>query len=315
MSSQWKCPYCASVFTKTPALEMLGAVKYATNLSDKDLSCPVCKTNLDLQALLAGNYDVSEQQKTSDSTVPGATSVPVKSPQTIAKASESLSDKKSPALATVLPQNFKLIAHLVSILIPSIILGLWISQNVPVIFILPLFGAFLDVSILYFLVGGWEWKKDKLSILRLVLFAIVSYVILGLILAGWWYLIRYILAKAYSIPKEVAMGRLLAIRQAAPKATTSPIAGIDMSNKRPDGYVEQCLTPQFKEEEGQRKWDSDPEIRKVLDPINRGDYKTGCKEAERIVAKFSDCDFIYVYWGTALMRMGEFDQARQVFKC
>ncbi len=98
-----------------------------------------------------------------------------------------------------------------------------------------------------------------------------------------------------------------------PKLAESQNAhSLSASNSSEDVYVEQCLTPKFKEEEGQRRWDSDPEINIVLDPLNNGDYKTAYKEAERIVTKFSDCDFIYDYWGTALMRMGDFDQARQV---
>jgi tetratricopeptide (TPR) repeat protein len=88
--------------------------------------------------------------------------------------------------------------------------------------------------------------------------------------------------------------------------------GTTASSSGDDVYVEECLTPKFKEEGGQRSSGSDPDIRKVLDPLNRGDPKTASEEAKKLVAKFSDCDFIYDYWGEALKRMGKFDQARQV---
>jgi uncharacterized protein YndB with AHSA1/START domain len=69
MSSQWKCPSCANVFTKDPALALLGTAKLGIGFSSKELNCPICKTKLDFQALLAGNYDVSEQEETFDSSI------------------------------------------------------------------------------------------------------------------------------------------------------------------------------------------------------------------------------------------------------
>lgn len=77
MSSQWKCPNCATVFTKDPALELLGTATQVIGFSSKELNCAVCKTKLDFQAFLAGNYDVSEQEETLDSTMSELIDVPV----------------------------------------------------------------------------------------------------------------------------------------------------------------------------------------------------------------------------------------------
>jgi hypothetical protein len=62
MSSRWKCPNCANVFTKNPAIVVLGEAKQVIGFSSKELNCPIYKTKLDFQALLAGKYDVKESK-------------------------------------------------------------------------------------------------------------------------------------------------------------------------------------------------------------------------------------------------------------
>jgi len=79
-------------------------------------------------------------------------------------------------------------------------------------------------------------------------------------------------------------------------------------------YVTDCLRQKYEEISETRSWNSDPAFRKVLDPLNSGDNVGACKAAELLVAQFLDFANLYDWWGSALLRMGSLDKARQVLK-
>jgi hypothetical protein len=110
------------------------------------------------------------------------------------------------------PKRFKIVTHLASVFIPSVLLTFFLlNRAFPP---LEYFGRFLLGTFflsaftfsLYFLVGGMEWKDEKLSDIRIVFFWLLSFLIGGLILYVLWYLIRVIMAKIYRIPVSPAMG-------------------------------------------------------------------------------------------------------------
>ena len=79
-----------------------------------------------------------------------------------------------------------------------------------------------------------------------------------------------------------------------------------------DPYVKECLEQKFREEPEVRKWDSDAVFQKVLGPLNSGDNSGACREAESLVPQFRDFANLYVWWASALIRMGSLDKARQL---
>lgn len=79
-----------------------------------------------------------------------------------------------------------------------------------------------------------------------------------------------------------------------------------------EGYVAGCLRPAFEELEEERTWDSDPSFRDVLDPLNRQDHETAAREAEKLVGRFPDLHLGYAWWASALLPLGELEQAREV---
>lgn len=79
-------------------------------------------------------------------------------------------------------------------------------------------------------------------------------------------------------------------------------------------YFERCMEPAFQEEEEPRGWRSDPDFRKVLDPLNRDDNRAAAQEAEKLLERFADLHLIYSWWGSALIRNGEHDRARAVLR-
>lgn len=79
-------------------------------------------------------------------------------------------------------------------------------------------------------------------------------------------------------------------------------------------YFERCMEPAFQEEEEPRTWQSEPDFRRILDPLNRGDNASAAQEAETLVARFPDLHAIYSWWGSALTRTGEHGKAREVMQ-
>jgi len=79
-------------------------------------------------------------------------------------------------------------------------------------------------------------------------------------------------------------------------------------------YIYDCLRQKYQELPETRSWNSDPVFRKVLDPLNAGDNAVACREAEALIAQFPDFADLYVWWGSALLRMGALDKSRQILK-
>ena len=79
-------------------------------------------------------------------------------------------------------------------------------------------------------------------------------------------------------------------------------------------YVNNCLQPKYTELPESRKWNSDPAFKKILDPLNAGDNAAAIREAEALVASFTDFGSLYNWWGTACLRSGSLGKARQVLK-
>lgn len=98
------------------------------------------------------------------------------------------------------------------------------------------------------------------------------------------------------------------------ESTPSPPAPAARPEAGEDAYYEKCLNAQFKEEDEPRTWRSDPAFRRVLDPLNAGDYKTVCAESDNLLGAYRDFHLIYGWWATALLRMGFHEKARDVLR-
>lgn len=117
------------------------------------------------------------------------------------------------------PQNTKNLVHSISILLlPALFLiGLAASYAASGEFnFATFFGMVLGilllagyVAFLYYLVGGFDWRAEKISTIRSLLFFILSGIIYGLILYGFWYLVRWIVAKSSKLPMAALKGMLL----------------------------------------------------------------------------------------------------------
>ena len=123
-----------------------------------------------------------------------------------------------------LPRRVKVITHLVSTLLPgflfALITGLLVGKgdtSIASIFasiLVILFGTLYYggiVALYYWLAGGFEWKPDKLPLIRVVLFWWLGALLLSFILYALWYLIRRVISKRENVPMTSMMGRLLAI--------------------------------------------------------------------------------------------------------
>ena len=127
-----------------------------------------------------------------------------------------------------LPASFKIITHLASVLIPGILFGLAVAPAMELPFFVPVLMYTFSFFLFYWLAGGLEWKNEKIHGLRIALFLFFGVVILSVILAGFWLLIRFILAKLYRVPMSAATGRLLNMREwfvktVGPKPPRQPI--------------------------------------------------------------------------------------------
>jgi len=76
-------------------------------------------------------------------------------------------------------------------------------------------------------------------------------------------------------------------------------------------YVTDCLRQKYEELDEPRSWDSNPVFRRVLDPLNSGYNDKAAREAESLVSQFSDFAYLYDWWGSALLRMRKYDEARR----
>ena len=65
------------------------------------------------------------------------------------------------------------------------------------------------VTFLYYLAGGLDWHLEKLSTIRGLLFFVLSGLIYGLLFYGYWYLVRFVVAKTSKIPFSDIKGKLL----------------------------------------------------------------------------------------------------------
>ena len=94
------------------------------------------------------------------------------------------------------------------------------------------------------------------------------------------------------------------------EAGTAMSGSLQESGTHP--YVQKCLTSKYEEQEEDRTWDSDPAFRSVLGALNTGDNSGACREAEALVPTFGDFADIYYWWAKALLRLRQFDKAREM---
>jgi len=119
-----------------------------------------------------------------------------------------------------IPTNLKALIHSISILLLPIILVIVIPFNLgkvdaSVLIRMMITMLILDgyIAFLYYLAGGFEWKKEKLPTMRIILFWVLGDFIIALFLFGFWLLIRLIMTKVSDIPMSSVMGRLHIISQ------------------------------------------------------------------------------------------------------
>ena len=84
------------------------------------------------------------------------------------------------------------------------------------------------------------------------------------------------------------------------------------SKKVSKTFLAHCMTPEYAEIEEERSWDGTPEFRLVLDPLNRQEYGTACREAQQLIVKYPDLDLPYVWYAAALIREQQFDEANVI---
>jgi membrane protein YdbS with pleckstrin-like domain len=115
-----------------------------------------------------------------------------------------------------IPANTKTVIHAISILPFPVILfvailfgegGYSLTQiaTIVVVFLI----CVVVVAFFYYLAGGFDWKPEKLSTIRGLLFFVLSGLIYGLIFYGYWYLVRFVVAKTSKLPFSDLKGKLL----------------------------------------------------------------------------------------------------------
>jgi hypothetical protein len=115
-----------------------------------------------------------------------------------------------------IPANTKTVIHTISILpFPAIVCAviLFGTGDYSLSLIAAIAVNFLVfvalVAFFYYLAGGFDWKPEKLSIIRGLLFFVLSGLIYGLIFYGYWYLVRLVVAKTSNLPFSDVKGKLL----------------------------------------------------------------------------------------------------------
>lgn len=114
----------------------------------------------------------------------------------------------------ILPQKLILLVHVFSLVFPPcvfVIILAFVSN--PLISIAKASVAFLIATfyntLQYFLAGGFDWKREKLQIFRVILFWLFGDFLVSLVLYGLWFLVRLIIARLFNIPVTSVLGRLL----------------------------------------------------------------------------------------------------------
>lgn len=118
----------------------------------------------------------------------------------------------------ILSTAYKITTHLLCICVPPAIIVFFIVYgsrfSKPPFTFLNGLGAFLGFSVyaavLYYIAGGFDWKSEKLPVLRHILFWLAGDFIGSLFVLCVWFLIRMFLAMVFKIPLLIGMGRLLA---------------------------------------------------------------------------------------------------------
>jgi hypothetical protein len=94
--------------------------------------------------------------------------------------------------------------------------------------------------------------------------------------------------------------------------TNPNLASIIKLTPSEEQYVKECLQQKYEELTETRSWESDSAFKKVTDRLNSGDNIAVCREAESLIVQYHDFSPLYYWWGSALIRMGSLDKARQV---
>jgi O-antigen ligase len=106
--------------------------------------------------------------------------------------------------------GIKTTIHIVSILVPLFLFLLSSNsgnnQQTPGSTIL----MTLIITFFTFLAGGFDWRAEKVSLVRSLLFFIFSGLLFGLILIGLWFVIRWVIAQIFRLPFTNVKGKLLA---------------------------------------------------------------------------------------------------------
>jgi hypothetical protein len=106
-------------------------------------------------------------------------------------------------------QQFKLVTHTLSILLIPLTLGVLISsQNGLVKTASSVLFLTAYISMLYGIAGGFDWKLEEISRLRLFLFLLFSGFGFGLFLYVIWYVIRRFTSSFFSLSFQTSKGKL-----------------------------------------------------------------------------------------------------------
>lgn len=103
-------------------------------------------------------------------------------------------------------------------------------------------------------------------------------------------------------------------QEARPRQTVGTAQTTDERVDEEGLYHKRCLEQAYFEEDEPRSWHSHPEFRKVLDPLNEGDYARACEEAENLAATFADFGVVYCWWAKALLETRSYDRAREIVR-
>ncbi|MBI5954644.1 MAG: hypothetical protein HY865_23555 [Chloroflexi bacterium] len=105
--------------------------------------------------------------------------------------------------------ELKIATHVVSIFIIPLLFGiLALSQNDITKTSVVILGSAAYIFILYSVAGGFNWKLEEISRLRLFLFLALSGLYLGIFLYGVWYVIRKFESDMFNIPFNSIKGRM-----------------------------------------------------------------------------------------------------------
>ena len=108
------------------------------------------------------------------------------------------------------PESIKRIIHAFSILLFPVFFSIKVliegDSAISVFFYLLL--CSIPFTLAYYIAGGFNWKRERLSTFNIILYLFLTFFFWGLVLYAYWYLVRFIVSKLSNTPLSALKGKM-----------------------------------------------------------------------------------------------------------